>query len=198
VVIAHKITDASRGESWYPPLVFPTPCATADVLTVERPARDYAQDAVYDMEAAGYFSMASRISTSELVQTMKVISDNQAHPIETVDARGAEALMAAALPLIELVACKLASLAEELRRSRAAADLGSWTERWRFTLCETQRLETLLLKLQACGRPASAADADLVALRRGAEVLRRLEARSAALPVRSAAPAAPNAEAGRE
>ena len=54
-VLAHKIMDSATSETFYPPLVIHRPCLTGEVLTVERPEDRYEGEAVYEMEAAGFY-----------------------------------------------------------------------------------------------------------------------------------------------
>jgi adenosylhomocysteine nucleosidase len=114
-VLAHKITDAASGASWYPELVDDVPCPTAPVLTVERVEEEYSEPWVYESEAAGFFPTACRFSVAELVHAYKVISDN---PDATLSRRmssvAVEELIDGNLGRIETVARGLAALAGEL------------------------------------------------------------------------------------
>ena len=44
-------------------------------LTVDRPVTTYSLDAVYDMEAAPFFEIASMLSEPPLIASVKVVSD---------------------------------------------------------------------------------------------------------------------------
>ena len=46
--------------------------------------KQYQADAVYDMEASGFFSAAMRFGTVELIHCAKIISDNTEQPIENI------------------------------------------------------------------------------------------------------------------
>jgi hypothetical protein len=112
--IAHKIQDAASGVAWYPPLVVDLPCPTAPVLTVERMEEEYAPPWVHDGEAAGFYPTACRFSTSELVQSFKVISDNPESTLErSPSASFVERLIRENLDRIESFANALLSLARE-------------------------------------------------------------------------------------
>ncbi|MFQ5351318.1 MAG: hypothetical protein ACE5EG_12825, partial [Thermoanaerobaculia bacterium] len=104
VVLAHKVVDAGGGRAWYPPLVFEPPCGTATVTTVDRPETGYPKETVYEMEAAGFCSAAARFSSAELIQVVKVISDNAAAPPERLTARRVEELIEGATETIALIA----------------------------------------------------------------------------------------------
>ncbi len=115
-VVAHKISDAASGASWYPQLVVDSPSPTVPVLTVERVEEEYSPPSVYESEAAGFFPTACRFSIAELVHCYKVISDN---PDATLSRRmssaAVEELVAANAEKIETFAHSLADLARELQ-----------------------------------------------------------------------------------
>jgi adenosylhomocysteine nucleosidase len=114
-VLAHKITDAAGGTSWYPQLVADVPCPTVPVLTVERVEEDYSEPWVYESEAAGFFPTACRFSVAELVHAYKVISDNpDATLSRRVSSSDVEELIAANLEPIATFARGLAGLGREL------------------------------------------------------------------------------------
>ncbi len=91
IVLARRVTDTASGRVWRPPQVFEPPCATATVTTVDRPELEYPQETVYEMEAAGFCAAAERFARAELIQVVKVISDNvNASPERLTAARVAE------------------------------------------------------------------------------------------------------------
>lgn len=74
--LGHKIIDSQTARVFYPQLPFAIACATHAVETHAQPHVDYAADDLYDMEAAGFYEMAVKFSSSELIQVLKVVSDN--------------------------------------------------------------------------------------------------------------------------
>lgn len=117
-VVAHRITDAASGKSWYPPQLLQLPCDSDIVVTVERPVSDYADDMVYDMEAAGFFTTACRFSASEIVQCYKIVSDNLAAPVGQVTTELITSLIADKLEEIEALVAGLERLSHEYQDSR--------------------------------------------------------------------------------
>ena len=79
--LAHKISDQVNQRSWYPSLTFDPPVPLAEVVTVDEPEIRFERDALYDMEASAFFAIASRFSTGDLVQVLKVVSDNRDKPV---------------------------------------------------------------------------------------------------------------------
>ena len=61
-VHALRITDVATGRNWYPPQILDLPGRGLRVLTVDRAETLYADDAVYDMEAAAFYATALRFS----------------------------------------------------------------------------------------------------------------------------------------
>jgi len=74
--VADRIVDDTSGRTWHPRLIFPPPCPTASLRTVERACLDFPTDDLYDMEAAGFYETAIGFAKPGLVQSLKVVSDN--------------------------------------------------------------------------------------------------------------------------
>ena len=113
-VLAHRILEASSGNSYYPTLLFESPCPTDEVLTVEEAQLDYPQAHAYDMEAAGFYQAALRFSTSELIHCLKVICDNPQHPATLVSAEQVQTLMGRNIHVVEALVSQLQQLDREV------------------------------------------------------------------------------------
>lgn len=77
--LAHQITDFGTGEKWHPhlpPQRIVNSMATSGVLTLDRPSSNYQPDSLFDMEASGIMSAASKYLSTDAMQFIKVISDN--------------------------------------------------------------------------------------------------------------------------
>jgi hypothetical protein len=175
-VLAHKVTDAGTGRSWYPPLVFARSAPSCEVVTVEEVERTYPGDAAYEMEAAGFVAAASRLQSAELVQVFKVISDNAACPVEGIDRRRIREWIEGRLPEIEALRAAVQALAAELTQDAVGEGaLGGFLERWHFTSSERHRLRRLLERLQAVGAAGDPEAARWRDLRTAREVLQAME-----------------------
>ncbi len=184
--LVHSIEERESGRRWYPPRVISVDCGSASLITVGAPERDYPEEGLYDMEGAGFYAMATRDASGELVQCYKVVSDNALAPAPRVDARQVEALIGGQMPAITGVVEALEALRRELPGSEAGrAALDGFLGRWRFSAAERHRLERLLDRHAALspGRPLEPADFRFC--RAGPEVLRALEARLAGLTGRA-------------
>ncbi len=117
-LLAHKITDAATGSSFYPPqLVRSQP--TSEIISVDSPEQNYAQNAAYDMEAAGFYASASRVATIELVHAFKVISDNPQQPIAAFDISQVDGLISSQRNRLEELLRDLDALLENYRSAYA-------------------------------------------------------------------------------
>lgn len=187
--LGHKIRDAASGRTFYPPLAFSPPCPSCEVVTVDRVEREYAEAVSYDMEASGFYEIATRLSTAETVHCLKVVSDgpraHRGNPLlpETLDRLQVERLLADRLPQIAQVAAEARALAEEAHRLESDPErLAECLARWRFTLSEERRLRRRLRRWQAIAPPSAWPEEDLERARRGRDVLRILDAALARLP----------------
>jgi hypothetical protein len=165
-------------------LVIDPPCATGEVLTVDVPEEHYPRDAFYEMEAAAFYPIACRFSTSELVQVVKIVSDNLDNPTSELTPARVEALIEQRLDIVAALADGVAALSAELSAAGSTpVSLERILERWHFTVSERRRLSRLLRHYQLLYPDAGRRPEHLDA-RRAKDVLRWLEARIAACPVR--------------
>ena len=109
--IAHRITDSATGTNWYPPQIHDLSMPTENLYTVDRPEDDYPAAALYEMEASGFFPVACRFSSSELVQCFKVISDNRTQATTAVTAKLCTQLITGKLADIEQLVSTLSGMA---------------------------------------------------------------------------------------
>jgi hypothetical protein len=154
------------------------------LLTVDTPEGEYPQPVIYEMEAAGFYATACRFSTTELVHCVKIISDNRESPTAQLTPGKVEALVAGGLETVEAVIQQTDALARELNVLDAEpASLGPALDRWHFSVSEGHRLRGVLKRYQLLypGDDHWLGRFDGV---RGRDVLRWLEARIAAAPVR--------------
>ena len=91
--LVNKSHDRSTDQTWFPPIVFEPPCTIDKLVTVDRPESEYKFEGGVDMEASGFYSTASRFTTSELVQSYKVVSDNPRSPVRKISTNEASDLI---------------------------------------------------------------------------------------------------------
>jgi len=100
VFAAEKIIDTESERAYYPQIVAQPPCATAIINTVAQPQTDYNSHSLYEMEASAFYEIAIRFSSSELIQCLKIISDNKQHSTQQINANQVSQWISNALPLI--------------------------------------------------------------------------------------------------
>ena len=173
-VLAHRIEDEGSGQCWYPQLGFDPPCRTLNLRTLDRPSTDYDED-VMDMEAAGFYSMASRCGIAELIHVFKVISDNAAQPAGKPDALFFTGLIENGLTCINNVITSLQSFSAELAAIQPPPPLfNDCLERWHFTEYERNVLLRLLQRWSLLC-PDRDLHAEITQIRKGKELVRYLE-----------------------
>lgn len=181
-VMAHKITDAVTGSSWYPSMPFKHPCPTVELVCVDQPKTDYETDTAYDMEAAGFYATAIRFNSSELVQVFKVISDNHANPAEQVSAQLTEQIIDARLDKIDTLVQQLLKL-EQQQRQQIAPEIKQFQQHWHFTVSQQHKLQRLLQRWQARSETAIK-PTDFVDSKNSKAMLQALEKKIIELPTR--------------
>ncbi|MCH7881591.1 MAG: hypothetical protein IIB69_08510 [Proteobacteria bacterium] len=75
-LVINKITECDSNHSFYPVPLIETTLESAHCLTLNQASSEYQQKHLFDLEASAFFATATRFSSVELVQCIKVISDN--------------------------------------------------------------------------------------------------------------------------
>ena len=177
LIVANKIVDQSTAHSWYPPQLVSN-VGNSTLITVDKPEESYPERAAYDMEAAGFFPSATRCSSGELVQSIKVISDNPHQSIALLNARSIEQLITKNLSEIEQFINRLSELSIEIKVLPHNGSLPeSWAKRWSFSVTQGHRLRRLLQRWKVLIGDRETHDSVLGACKDGAAVLTALEAR---------------------
>lgn len=145
VFSAEKIVDQDSGRVYYPQLVVTPPCSSQTMTTVSSAQLDYGLATLYDMEASAFYETASRFVSSELIQCIKVISDNQNNPATQIKPAQASQLISDAIPIIDDYRRQLSQLAL-LNQSLSIRYYAEITEKWHFTHHEKMQLTRLLSK----------------------------------------------------
>ncbi len=173
--LAHTITDDSNGQRYFPPHVLPFATPRESLITVDTPPAEYPDAALVDMEASGFYATASSLTTSELVQCFKVVSDNKESPANNVSANRITALIGSHLKTIQEIVTTLDHFSTHLQTLRKAPqELELFQRRWRFTVSEKHQLRKLLRRWQVLAPKRSAWSRDMDALHKAEDVLKLL------------------------
>ena len=90
IILISKITDNKTKYSWYPSLLWKTKIKKTPLITVGFPKIRYTTNFLYDMEASGFFKGAREFAGPEMVQCIKIISDNKKSSILNISSNKIE------------------------------------------------------------------------------------------------------------
>ncbi|MGK5595373.1 MAG: hypothetical protein ACSNEK_08455 [Parachlamydiaceae bacterium] len=180
-----KLTDQSTKINYYPIFLDPPPAPTANLLTVDKPEKEFVHDSLCDMEGSSFFAAASHFSTVELIHSFKVISDNAKHSFEKLDKKMVSSLIGEQLGPISLLTTHLKTTASKLESIAQfqEQDLSLFFLHWHFTSTQKHLLKRILQKWQAIEPNKSIWDSTLDKLSKTASVLEYLEEKINSLPL---------------
>ena len=82
--IASCISDDQDKAIFYPPQIIDSDFEHSRLCTCSNPNQKYEKGLGFDMEAHAFYSIASRSATRELIQVLKVVSDNEGRSLESI------------------------------------------------------------------------------------------------------------------
>ncbi len=181
VLLAHTVTDAASSERFHPTRLDGPDLDSCEVRTVDRAETAFESDAVYDMEAYGFVAAALRFSTAELVQSIKIVSDNRETGTAAWTAGAVRELLESRVEVVARAAERFQEIArhlEPLRREEAESRslMDTYTRRAHFTATEARRLRRLLRRRAAIDPGAALPSEGLSATEILDELERRLHA----------------------
>lgn len=187
-LLAARISHDGRDGAWYPSLLFTPPCAVAELVTHDYAVSDYPPHALCDMEAAGFMSATSRMAAGDLVQVMKVVSDNAESGIAGIARARVHGLMQDALPMVLTLIERLREVASCLPLASDDGIAALLLTRWHFTHAQATQLRQLLQRRALLAGPAGVDSAQLGEPRTAASLLARLREVVDNLPLPTATP----------
>lgn len=174
--LGNKITDRSTGHRYYPGVAAIPRTQTLPIETVDRPENNYPENAIVDMEASGFFPIASRLSPVEAIHCYKVISDNFHHSTAGVNKKFVTDLVENKIEKVILIIEALKELSSTLNQlSQPHQELDILLEKWHFTQTQRVVLETLLQRWKALNGDLTVIDNAMEQLSKSREVLEYLE-----------------------
>lgn len=162
ILRVHGVARSQQSRAHYPPLTAKWNGGTAALLSVASPTSDYPQGAMVDMEAAAFFSVATRFTSSELVQSIKVISDNQERGVGELNAARITALMAEHTERVARFAQDLCGLVTKVATPQEIHSFDHLHE-VKSTYSQRQQLDKLLKKVASLGLDEAVMALDLQA-----------------------------------
>ena len=101
IILISKITDNKTKYSWYPSLLWKTKIKKTPLITVGFPKIRYTTNFLYDMEASGFFKGAREFVGPEMVQCIKIISDNKKNSILNISSNKIENWILSKIDIID-------------------------------------------------------------------------------------------------
>lgn len=144
LVLGHKVTDSESGRSFYPQLPFTVFVPTDTVFTQAKPNADYSTEGVFDMEASGFYEMAVKFSSSELIQVAKIISDNAQSPVTEITETAVERWVDSQLSNILLLIEQIADCHSPALENNMAQIQQKLSEQFHITVSHSLKLNLLL------------------------------------------------------
>lgn len=174
--LVNKIHDRSTDQTWFSPIVFDPPCITDKIVTVDRPDNKYKFDGGVDMEASGFYSTASRFTTSELVQCYKVVSDNPQTPVKKISTNEASELIRGKMEDISFLIDQLLESSHELSDQHKTPDTFDQIEgKTRMTHSERLQIKDRLTKLHLLNPEALSTPSQLEKVNSAKSVIETLD-----------------------
>lgn len=168
-----KITDFDTGKSYYPPLVFTPTCPTTGIQTASKPQLAYDQSCLCDMEASAFYETAMRFSSAELIQCLKIVSDNKLAPAENIQPKQVTQFIATHVASIETLLGTLSQLSKLVAEPKPR-QYEQLIKRYRFTISEQGQLKSLLSRWEVLTGQQSL-ELDEAQLHKGKDVLAWLD-----------------------
>jgi len=141
----NKVTDAVSLINWYPARLPNIDCETSPCITVDTPVDVYKSQSVYDMEASAFMATALRFSSNELIQVLKIISDNEDNHVENINKSMVKALVAKNIEDINAVVFALQQQIHEFSVIYGDNELYlECLEKWHFSQYQKNALQRLL------------------------------------------------------
>ena len=150
--LANRILHSEEKTVYYPPPILEHPITTSALQTCDTPEKLYPHPIGYDMEAHAICSIAYRLITRELVQIIKIVSDNPSNPLESFSKKTATNLIASQLTLIEEIVEQMDDLSNRLSPDPVILELiEQIRSKFHFSSTQTHQLEKLVKQANALG-----------------------------------------------
>jgi hypothetical protein len=121
--LANRILDDQEKSPFYPTQLLDHTLESSALHTCSSPVSDYPDPIGYDMEASAFCASASLVSIRELIQVVKVVSDNPDHPVGSFDRSSVGTLIEGALSSILPLVDKLEELAHKIEPAHGITEL---------------------------------------------------------------------------
>lgn len=171
IVRVHSFIDAIDLKRHYLPQTAKWSGPSDALLSVNAPTNSYPDDAMVDMEGLAFYKSASVFSESEVLASIKVISDNQDNGVEALNAARISGLMQLHVAAINKFSAGLIALAQKVAVVPVDLDVSTL----RMTHSQRNQLEKLLHKAAVLGLHDSVSGLRLTKIEKASDVLKTLD-----------------------
>lgn len=143
--VTNKVVDVDSEKKYYPQLLGNGWPNSYSLKTHSKPCLDYSDNCLHDMEASAFYEIAVKFSSCELIQCIKIISDNQLSCIDNINAKKVISWIETPINKIDKILIRLS----DLHQSIAANELPRYTDilkLYHFTVTGKIKLKSLLLR----------------------------------------------------
>jgi len=145
IVLANEIVDSVSNTKFYPSICFEVPMKLTRVVTVTDPDTNYIDNAVFDMEASGFYGAALRFSTAELIHSVKIVSDNSNNSVDNLTKENVSELIECKMTAISEIAYWLHDTIKNLfNEYKGDGDYNTIISKYHFTYTQRCKLKLLL------------------------------------------------------
>ena len=150
--LANRIFHSQEKEIHYPPAVLESKISKSGLQTMDAPEKDYPEPIGYDMEAHAVCSIAFKSVTRELVQVIKVVSDNPSTPLTEFDPKLVTDLLFENLSIVQEISEQLEALKHEISMDPDILVIQEEMKaNFHLTATQSHQLEKLLQQAHALG-----------------------------------------------
>ena len=174
-VRAHCFIDASDLRRHYSPLTASWSGDSDALISVNAPSDSYPDDAMVDMEGWAFYRAASMFASSELIASIKVISDNTENNVEDLNASKITQFMRAHLESVNKFSDNLMALAENRDRLIVVRPIELALSGMRITHSQQQQLDRLLAKASVLELHDAVSEIEFSSMSRVDQVLSKLD-----------------------
>ena len=147
-----RVISQGKPEVFYPPKIISSPIPVSELTSCVEPVSTYQKNMGFDMEAHAFYRTASTASTRELVQVLKIVSDNPEFPICEFKPAMATQWIRENLSIIDDWVSKLEEMAKEIMPClEVKKHLDRMTKKGGFSATRKIQLSTLLQQSDALG-----------------------------------------------
>ena len=148
-LLASKITEKATGDVFYPGMLI-SGYDSLPVITVDEIEKEYDEDVAYEMEASGFYRAAQALSSSEFVQTFKIISDNRDNHVDQINLQNIPGMIERqGSRILELVGDLLDLLDTHNSRHRLPKVFGYLESAYKLTVTQRIQLKRHCQRFQA-------------------------------------------------